>query len=122
MTIYPLSTNGVCVRLKMGDMQQAAEYGDPAEIAAEWQRQGAGTCIWWTWTRLSRKFCNRNTVARILKPSAYPVQLGGGMPLADIEERLKMGINRVIIGTAAIENPIWWRRRLRGIPATSQRG
>jgi len=35
MTIYPAIDikNGVCVRLKMGDMQQATEYGDPADIA-----------------------------------------------------------------------------------------
>jgi len=109
MTIYPAIDikNGVCVRLKMGDMQQATEYGDPAEIAAEWQRQGAEYLhLVDLDAAFAGEFCNRNTVARILETVSIPVQLGGGVrTLADIEDRLEMGISRVIIGTAAIENP-----------------
>lgn len=109
MTIYPAidMKNGVCVRLKMGDMEQATEYGDPAEIAAEWQRQGAEYLhLVDLDAAFAGEFCNRSTVARILETISIPVQLGGGVrTLADIEERLEMGISRVIIGTAAIENP-----------------
>ncbi len=109
MNIYPAIDlkNGVCVRLKMGDMQQATEYGDPAEIAAEWQRQGAKYLhVVDLDAAFAGQFCNRDTVARILKEVSIPVQLGGGVrTLADIEERLELGLQRVIIGTAAIENP-----------------
>ncbi len=108
MNIYPAIDlkNGVCVRLKMGDMRQATEYGDPAEIAAEWQRQGARYLhVVDLDAAFAGTFCNRDTVARILKSVSIPVQLGGGVrTLADIDERLKIGIQRVIIGTAAIEN------------------
>ena len=43
MIIYPAIDlkNGVCVRLKMGDMDQATEYGEPAEVAFRWQQLGA---------------------------------------------------------------------------------
>ena len=43
MIIYPAIDlkNGVCVRLKMGDMNQATEYGEPAEVALKWQQMGA---------------------------------------------------------------------------------
>ena len=109
MNIYPAIDlkNGVCVRLKMGDMQQATEYGDPAEIAAEWQRQGARHLhVVDLDAAFAGEFCNRDTVARILKNVSIPVQLGGGVrTLADIDERMEIGIQRVIIGTAAIENP-----------------
>ncbi len=109
MNIYPAIDlkNGVCVRLKMGDMQHVTEYGDPAEIAAEWQRQGAKYLhVVDLDAAFSGEFCNRDTVARILKEVSIPVQLGGGVrTLADIDERLELGLQRVIIGTAAIENP-----------------
>lgn len=109
MNIYPAIDlkNGVCVRLKMGDMQQATEYGDPAEIAAEWQRQGARYLhVVDLDAAFAGAFCNRDTVARILKSVSIPVQLGGGVrTMADIDERLELGLQRVIIGTAAIENP-----------------
>jgi phosphoribosylformimino-5-aminoimidazole carboxamide ribotide isomerase len=109
MTIYPAIDlkNGVCVRLKMGDMDQATEYGDPAGIAAEWERQGAEYLhVVDLDAAFAGEFCNRHTVVRILSAVSIPVQLGGGVrTLADIEERLALGISRVIIGTAAIENP-----------------
>ncbi len=109
MNIYPAIDlkNGVCVRLKMGDMEQATEYGDPAEIAAQWQRQGAKYLhVVDLDAAFAGTFCNRDTVARILKSVSIPVQLGGGVrTLEDIDERLELGLQRVIIGTAAIENP-----------------
>ncbi len=109
MIVYPAIDlkNGVCVRLKMGDMNQATEYGDPAAMAAEWQRQGAEYLhVVDLDAAFAGEFCNRNTVARILSAITIPMQLGGGVRvLADIEERLAAGIQRVIIGTAAIENP-----------------
>ncbi len=109
MNIYPAIDlkNGVCVRLKMGDMEQATEYGEPAEMAAQWQRQGAKYLhVVDLDAAFAGTFCNRDTVARILKGVSIPVQLGGGVrTLEDIDERLELGLQRVIIGTAAIENP-----------------
>lgn len=110
MMIYPAIDikNGVCVRLRMGDMQQATEYGDPAEMALRWQQEGAEVLhIVDLDAAFAGEFSNRDTVARILKAVSIPVQLGGGVrSLEDIVARLALGIWRVIIGTAAFENPV----------------
>lgn len=109
MIIYPAIDlkNGVCVRLKRGDMALATEYGDPAEMAAEWQRQGAPYLhVVDLEAAFAGALLNRKAVKRILEAVDIPVQLGGGVRImADIAERLALGIRRVIIGTAAIENP-----------------
>jgi phosphoribosylformimino-5-aminoimidazole carboxamide ribotide isomerase len=110
MNIYPAIDikNGTCVRLKMGDMEQATEYGDPAEMALKWQDSGAKFLhIVDLDAAFSGTFSNRGTVARILDAVSIPVQLGGGVrTMEDIDVRLgELGIWRVIIGTAAFEQP-----------------
>jgi phosphoribosylformimino-5-aminoimidazole carboxamide ribotide isomerase len=109
MRIYPAIDlkGGVCVRLKMGDMAQATLYGDPAEVAKRWQKEGAQYLhVVDLDAAFSGEFSNRETVAKILKAVSIPVQLGGGVrSMADIRERLAMGASRVILGTAAFEAP-----------------
>ena len=110
MIIYPAIDlkNGVCVRLKMGDMDQATEYGDPAEVALKWQQLGAPYLhVVDLDAAFAGTFSNRDAVEKILKAVSIPVQLGGGVrSMKDIDERLSsLDIRRVIIGTAAIENP-----------------
>ncbi len=110
MIIYPAIDlkNGVCVRLKMGDMEQATQYGEPSEVAQKWQQLGAQYLhVVDLDAAFAGVFSNYDTVAKILKTVSIPVQLGGGVRcMSDIDLRLKdLGIQRVIIGTAAIENP-----------------
>ncbi len=109
MKIYPAIDikNGVCVRLRMGDMDKATEYGDPAETALKWQNEGAEALhVVDLDAAFSGKFSNREAVADILKAVSIPVQLGGGVrTMEDIDIRLKLGVWRVIIGTAAFEDP-----------------
>ena len=110
MIIYPAIDlkNSVCVRLKMGDMDQATEYGEPAEVALRWQQMGAQYLhVVDLDAAFAGEFSNYDTVAKILRTVSIPVQLGGGVrSMADIDLRLgKLGIQRVIIGTAAIEDP-----------------
>ncbi len=110
MIIYPAIDlkNSVCVRLKMGDMDQATEYGEPSEVALRWQQMGAGYLhVVDLDAAFAGEFSNYDTVAKILRTVSIPVQLGGGVrSMADIDLRLgKLGIQRVIIGTAAIEDP-----------------
>ncbi len=108
MIIYPAIDikNGVCVRLKMGDMEQATEYGEPSETALRWQRLGARYLhVVDLDAAFSGEFSNYDAVAGILKTVSIPVQLGGGVRrMEDIDIRLGLGIRRVIVGTAAIEN------------------
>lgn len=109
MRIYPAIDikNGACVRLRMGDMRQATEYGDPVETALKWQQEGAEVLhIVDLDAAFAGKFSNRETVAMILKAVSVPVQLGGGIrTMEDIDVRLNSGVWRVIIGTAAFEDP-----------------
>lgn len=110
MIIYPAIDlkNSVCVRLKMGDMDQATEYGEPSEVALRWQQMGAQYLhVVDLDAAFAGEFSNYDTVAEILRTVSIPVQLGGGVrSMADIDLRLgNLGIQRVIIGTAAIEDP-----------------
>ncbi len=110
MIIYPAIDlkNSVCVRLKKGDMDQATEYGEPSEVALRWQQMGAGYLhVVDLDAAFAGEFSNYDTVAIILRTVSIPVQLGGGVrSMADIDLRLgNLGIQRVIIGTAAIEDP-----------------
>ena len=109
MKIYPAIDikNGVCVRLKMGDMAQATEYGDPVDIAKRWQSEGAQYLhVVDLDAAFSGSFANCEAVTGILKAVNIPVQLGGGVrSMADIRERLALGAARVILGTAAFEAP-----------------
>jgi len=99
---------GHCVRLKQGRMEDATDYGDdPAAMAAHWQSLGA--------TRLhvvdldgafAGKPANREAIRAICAEMTIPVQLGGGLrDLSMIEGMLNLGIQRVILGSAAISNP-----------------
>ena len=109
MKIYPAIDlkNGMCVRLKMGDMEQATEYGDPAQVALRWQSEGAQYLhVVDLDAAFSGEFSNREAVTNILKAVSIPVQLGGGVrSMEDIRQRLSLGVARVIIGTAAFEAP-----------------
>lgn len=110
MRIYPAIDikNGQCVRLKMGDMDKVTTYGDPAEMAQKWQQMGAQFLhVVDLDAAFAGAFSNYDTVARILAAVDIPIQLGGGVRnMDDIDVRLAdLGIRRVIIGTAAYENP-----------------
>jgi phosphoribosylformimino-5-aminoimidazole carboxamide ribotide isomerase len=100
--------DGQCVRLKLGDMDQATVFSnDPGAQAATFQSQG------FTWLHLvdlngafAGQPVNEAAVESILKSVSIPVQLGGGIrSLAQIETWLMKGIRRVILGTVALRNP-----------------
>ena len=99
--------NGKCVRLYQGDYRQETVFSeDPVAVALNWQAQGAG--------RLhlvdldgaaSGEPRNIAVVEAIVKQVSLPVQLGGGIrDEATVARLLAIGINRVILGTAAVEN------------------
>jgi len=108
-TIYPAIDirGGKCVRLKQGDYAQETVYHeDPAEVAKEWAKQGA------EWIHLvdldgakAGHPVNDELIGRIARSVDVPVQVGGGMrTLRDVQHMLGLGVSRVIIGTAAIED------------------
>lgn len=99
---------GQCVRLKLGDMQQATVYNtDPAACARSFEDQGFE---WLHVVDLDGAFAghsaNGDAVEAILKATDNPVQLGGGIRTLDhIEAWLSRGLRRVILGTVAVRNP-----------------
>ena len=100
--------DGQCVRLKLGDMDQATVYNeDPAAQARDFELQGFE---WLHVVDLNGAFeghsVNGAAVEKILKATKNPVQLGGGIrTLAHIEAWLAKGLARVILGTIAVRNP-----------------
>lgn len=110
--------NGQCVRLKQGLMEQATVFSDsPAQMAAHWHQQGARRLHL---VDLDGAFAgepkNFPAIKEILAAVAQhiPVQLGGGIrDLQTIEKYLSLGLNDVIIGTAAVKNPAFVREACR---------
>ena len=100
--------DGQCVRLKLGDMDQATIYNDdPADQALAFEKQGFE---WLHVVDLNGAFAgasvNGSAVDAILKATKNPVQLGGGIRTLDhIETWLSRGLARVILGTVAVRNP-----------------
>ena len=109
MILYPAIDlkDGACVRLLRGDMNAATVFGtDPAAQAASFVAAGCG---WLHLVDLNGAFAgtpvNGAAVRAILAAVAVPCQLGGGIrDMATIEMWLEAGLERVILGTVAVEN------------------
>jgi phosphoribosylformimino-5-aminoimidazole carboxamide ribotide isomerase len=111
--------DGVCVRLKLGDMSQATIYNEsPAAQAKAFEEQGFK---WLHVVDLNGAFegqsVNGAAVEAILRATKNPVQLGGGIrTLADIESWLDKGLARVILGTVAVRDPALVKEACRLFP------
>ena len=99
---------GSCVRLHQGDYDQVTRFSDdPVAQALSWQNQGA--------QRLhlvdldgarSGEPANDAAIRAITEALTIPVQLGGGVRSAErAEDLLQCGLERVILGTVALEKP-----------------
>jgi phosphoribosylformimino-5-aminoimidazole carboxamide ribotide isomerase len=99
---------GKCVRLYQGDYRRETVFSeDPVAVALEWQSQGA--------KRLHLVDLDgaadgepRNVaiVETVVKQIGIPVQVGGGIrDEVTVAKLLAIGVGRVILGTAAVDNP-----------------
>ncbi len=110
---------GQVVRLAEGDMDRATVYGDdPAAQALLFAEAGAG---YLHMVDLDGAFAGKAINADAVKSviAAFPghVQLGGGIRTrASIEGWFDLGVSRVVIGTAALENPELVREAARDFP------
>jgi len=99
---------GRCVRLEQGLMDKDTVYNDnPAAQARIWQEQGGELLHI---VDLDGAFAgvpkNREAIRAIIEAIDIPSELGGGIrDLQTIEAYLELGIDRVILGTVAKENP-----------------
>ena len=110
---------GQVVRLAEGDMDRATVYGDdPAAQAMIFAEQGAE---YLHVVDLDGAFAgasvNGEAVAAIVERFPGHVQLGGGIRTREsIERWFDLGVSRVVIGTAALENPELVREAARDFP------
>ena len=99
---------GLAVRLEQGDMARATIFHrDPAVQAQAFAQQGFEYLhVVDLDGAFAGKPVNAAAVERILEDIGIPVQLGGGVrDMATVESWLGKGVDRVIIGTAAVRNP-----------------
>jgi phosphoribosylformimino-5-aminoimidazole carboxamide ribotide isomerase len=99
--------DGQVVQLVAGERGTERSYGDPVEAAERWVREGAETLHL---VDLDGAFDgergNAPAVTRIVDAADVDIQLGGGIrTVEDAAHLLEDGVDRVILGTAAVENP-----------------
>jgi phosphoribosylformimino-5-aminoimidazole carboxamide ribotide isomerase len=110
---------GLAVRLEQGDMARATVFHrDPAQQASAFQMQGFKHLhVVDLDGAFAGKPMNVAAVERILEAVGQCVQLGGGIrDMATVEGWLEKGVNRVIIGTAAVRNPALVKEAARKFP------
>jgi phosphoribosylformimino-5-aminoimidazole carboxamide ribotide isomerase len=108
--IYPAIDlrQGRVVRLKQGDPDRETQYADdPLHVARRWQEAGAD---WQHVVNLDGALdeSGQQNLAALesILTTGLKVQFGGGMRNLDgIRRVLNLGVSRVVIGTAAVENP-----------------
>ena len=115
MEIFPAIDlkQGCAVRLSKGEMQSAKIYSkDPCELAKKFEDLGAK---WLHLVDLDGAFAgeavNFKAIERIVKSTRLRVEVGGGIrDEARIKEYLNLGVDRFILGSAALKNPDFVRR------------
>lgn len=120
MILYPAidMLDGKAVRLRQGKRDDVTVYGDPVEMSAKWRAKGAE---WLHLVDLTAAFEGKTAhlplIREVVAAFDGQVELGGGLrTMQDIELRVKAGVKRCIIGTAAAENPELVRQAAREFP------
>ena len=100
--------HGQCVRLYQGKEDQETVYWkDPVEMAGIWVKRGAKMLhIADLDGAFQGKPANLDKIAAMKKALTVPIQIGGGFrSMESINAAFEVGVNRVILGTAAVYNP-----------------
>jgi phosphoribosylformimino-5-aminoimidazole carboxamide ribotide isomerase len=110
---------GKCVRLEQGLMDKATVYSDdPATTAKHWEAQGAELLHV---VDLNGAFAgvpkNLDAIKAIRGAIGIPIEVGGGIrDMPTIRTLVSIGIDRIILGTAAIEDPAFVQEACREFP------
>lgn len=100
--------HGRCVRLLKGDFDKETRYDlEPHELLMRYRDLGA------TWLHVvdldgakDGQLANRSVIVRLASQKALLIQVGGGVrSKAVVDDLLRNGIDRVIVGSAAVEKP-----------------
>jgi len=100
--------DGRCVRLRQGDLSQETVYSaDPGAVAKDWERQGARLLhVVDLNGAVEGRPRNAEAIADILKAVTIPVQVGGGIrTLEAVRAYISQGVERVVLGTSALQEP-----------------
>ena len=105
--------DGQAVRLLQGEAGSETSYGTPLEAALNWQNAGAE---WVHMVDLDAAFGrgnNADLISEVVSQLNVKVELSGGLRDDEsLERALELGVERVNLGTAALENPEWTRRAI----------
>jgi len=118
MQIWPAIDirGGKCVRLLQGDYGREKVFSeDPVEMARKWTDQGARQ-LHLVDLDAARDGTPTNLAAigAIVSAVDVPCQLGGGIRDDDsISRLLALGVRRLVVGTAAMKRPDWFRHACR---------
>ena len=109
MIIYPAIDirDGKCVRLTQGDFSKEKVYFEkPEEVARMWEKKGAKILhIVDLDGALEGRSKNIHVIKKIVKSVNIPLQLGGGIrSIQAISELINIGVDRVILGTKALQD------------------
>jgi 1-(5-phosphoribosyl)-5-[(5-phosphoribosylamino)methylideneamino] imidazole-4-carboxamide isomerase/N-(5'phosphoribosyl)anthranilate isomerase len=101
--------DGKAVRLTQGEAGTETNYGDPVDAASDWAEQGAE---WIHLVDLDAAFGrgnNSGVIKKVIRQvRGVNVELSGGIrDDASLETALELGVKRINLGTAALENPEW---------------
>lgn len=100
--------SGQCVRLYQGDYARSQIFNhNPVDVAKQWVEQGAG------WLHIvdldgakTGIAVNLKTIRAIAQAVPVPIQVGGGLrDRPSVAKLLDLGVQRVILGTVAVEQP-----------------
>ena len=100
--------NGRCVRLLKGNFDAETRYDlEPHELLQRYRALGA------SWLHVvdldgakDGLLANRSVIVRLASQKALLIQVGGGVrSVAVVDDLLRNGIDRVIVGSAAVEKP-----------------
>jgi len=99
--------DGRCVRLRQGDLNQETQYSqDPPAMAVHWASQGA-SCLHVVDLNgaVDGTPKNMEQVLAIAASISIPVQVGGGIrSMETIRTYLSQGVQKVVLGTAVLDN------------------
>ena len=101
--------DGQAVRLLQGEAGSETSYGNPVDAAMDWVDQGAE---WIHLVDLDAAFGrgnNHDVIRKVIRAAKRTnVELSGGIRDDEsLERALALGVKRVNLGTAALENPEW---------------
>ena len=121
MQIWPAIDlrGGKCVRLEQGDYARETVFGDdPAAMARHWVEQGAKQLhlVDLDGAREGQPI-NLDSIEAVLSAVDVPCEVGGGIrDEAAVEQLLKLGVTRLVLGTRALTDQDWFRHLCRALP------